>query len=156
MRIHERTHSIVNQDAAKTSTPAMHAASVRSVPNPTRDVVYRMPINVSDQFERPYMIPYTCPGRGELYADALRALEGQQVALKVYSRGIDTHVLVERLETVAPSEPHVGSTATVMFLTVRGQRTDAGAAGGGAATEGYALGLNDLGTADLGVGEGWT
>lgn len=144
---------IYRSDSSRTYSPALQSYSFRALPNPDRDVLIRIPINVSDQIESPGRRATTIPGRGEAIEGALRAYEGRQVLIELFRPSLEIRGLVEQFESVIVTIPTFGSVRRVMYARIRGTRLGGIGFAGGTITLGASLGQDTLGLTILGKGE---
>ena len=143
---------VLRSDPTRVLTPEFRSYSFRSLPNPNRDILVRIPINVSDQFETPGKRRQVRRGRGRELESAIKAFEGVQTTLGVYRLGLQVRGLVERVETPVEQLTDRGSVTRVQWVTMRGKRiSDAIAIG--QQTSGQSLGQDIAGLTLLGVGK---
>lgn len=142
---------IYRSDSTRDFTPALQSYSFRALPNPARDILLRVPINVSDQIESPGRRAVTIPGRGAAIESALRAYEGQQVLIELFRPNLQIRGLIERFESVITTIPSLGSVRRVMYARIRGTRLE-DSEGVTTFTSGASLGQDTLGRALLGQG----
>lgn len=133
------------------SSPAFRSYSVRSLPNPTRDVLLRIPINVSDQIESQGRRATLIPGRGAATEAVLRGFEGVHTLIEIYRPAWRIRGTVERFEGTIPTISNRGSVRAVMYARIRG--TVVTELESSAYTSNASLGQDTLGVDPLGVGE---
>lgn len=140
--------------ATRIETPSFQSYSFRALPAPQRDILLRIPINVSDQIESRGRRATRIPGRGKALEDALRAYEGKHVLIELYRPELEIRGLIEKFESTIQTIPNQGSVRSVMYARIRGTRlTDKAGYGGAVQTDGASLGQDILGIAILGIGE---
>lgn len=142
----------LRSDATNTNTPEWQSFSARGLPNPQRDVLVRLPVNVSDQFEAPGKRPLRRRNRGLELEQVLSTFEGQQTILEIYRVGLQMRGLVERVEAPVETISERGSVTRVMWVTMRGKRILESEGFGSNVVYGT-LGIDLLGVELLGVGE---
>jgi hypothetical protein len=122
------------------------------MPSPTRDQLFRIPINISDQVEAPGYRAITVPGRGEAVRDALMAYEGVDTLIETWRPPRKIQGIVEKFEEPIYTIPTRGSVGRVMYARIRGKHLSTG---GWTATPtlGSSLGQDTLGLSTLGVGD---
>jgi hypothetical protein len=113
---------VFRSDGSRASTPGFRSYSFRALPNPVRDVLLRIPINVSDQIESPGKRAMTVRGRGLAIEEALRAYEGAHVLIELYRPPLQVRGLIERFEATVDVIPPYGSVRRVMYARIRGSR----------------------------------
>lgn len=143
---------ILRSDSSRLFTPELLSYSFRALPAPNRDILLRIPINVSDQIESPGRRAVTIPGRGKAIQAALRAYEGRQVVVELYRPELEVRGLIERFESVIDIIPQRGSVRKVMWCRIRGTRITE-SIGFGGSSSGGSLGQDILGTIRFGMGE---
>lgn len=146
------TKVILRSDSSRVFSPVVHSWSFRALPNPRRDILLRIPINVSDQIESPGRRAITVPGRGKAIEQALRVYEGQQVVVQLYRPALEVRGLIERFESVIETIPTYGSVRRVMYARIRGTRLEDSEAVV-TQTSGASLGQDTLGIVAMGEGE---
>lgn len=107
-------------DPSGINSPRWRSYSFRALPNPVRDVLLRVPINVSDQIETKGRRATKIPGRGKATEEALRALEGQHTLIEIYRPAWKIRGMVERFEGTITTIPNRGSVRFVMYARIRG------------------------------------
>ena len=142
---------ILRSDSSRLFTPVLQSYSFRALPNPRRDILLRIPINVSDQIESPGRRAISIPGRGKAVEQALRAFEGEQVTVQLYRPALEVRGLIERFESVIETIPAFGSVRRVMYARIRGTRLEDSEAIV-IQTSGASLGQDILGVVSVGEG----
>ena len=143
---------IMRSDAGGAVTPEFRSYSFRSLPNASREMLLRLPINISDQFESPHRRVQVRKGRGLELESALRAFEGEHTIVELFRRDLQVRGLVETIEVPVETIAPRGSVTRIMWVTIRGKRIE-DSSGFGNTTLGQSLGLNILGLTKLGVGK---
>lgn len=113
---------IYRSDSSRVFSPALQSYSYRALPNPDRDILLRVPLNVSDQVESPGRKAIMVNGRGIAIENALRVYEGQQVLVEFYRPQLQVRGLIERFESTIETIPTFGSVRRVMYARIRGTR----------------------------------
>jgi len=143
---------VYRSDGTRLLSPALRAYSFRALPNPDRDVLLRLPLNVSDQIESPGRRAVSIPGRGQAIEEALRAFEGQHVLIELFRPALQVRGLVEQFEATIETIPQWGAVRRVMYARIRG--TDITVYETVTIqTDNDTLGQNILGRVLLGVGD---
>lgn len=100
-------------------SPVVRSISARAFEN-LEDVLVRLPVNISDQLERPGRTPLRVRGRGtKLYA-ALREREGLPVEVHILRTGEKVKGRVESVELMQPAITPRGSSLLSANVVVRG------------------------------------
>jgi len=115
---------ILRSDSSRLLSPGAQSYSFRALPNPDRDILIRVPINVSDQIESPGRKAVSIPGRGKAMEQALRAYEGQHVLIELYRPALQVRGLIEKFESTIDIIPTFGSVRRVMYARIRGTRLE--------------------------------
>ena len=97
-------------------TPEMLSFAVRGF-QLVNDLVVDMPINISDQVERPFRKALRVNGQGELIYQALRNKEGQNVQLEIFRPDTLLRGLIENVS--APVEEISARGSVTVFCLVR-------------------------------------
>ena len=124
-------------------TPEMLSFAVRGF-QLVNDLVVDMPINISDQIERPFRKALRVNGQGELIYQALRNKEGQNVQLEIFRPDTLLRGIIENVSSPVEEISTRGSVTTYCLVRFRGSKVIATSASG----EGLAIGL--LGVERLG------
>jgi len=143
---------VYRSDGTRLLSPSMRSYSFRAFPNPNRDILLRIPLNVSDQIESPGRRAVSIPGRGQAIEDALRAFEGKHVLVTLYRPELQVRGLIEQFESTIETIPTFGSVRRVMYARIRGTDISV-AATVTIQTNNDNLGQNILGRVLLGVGD---
>ena len=108
------------------------------------DLVVDMPINISDQVERPFRKALRVNGQGELIYQALRNKEGQNVQLEIFRPDTLLRGIIENVSSPIEEISTRGSVTQYCLVRFRGSKVIATSSSG----EGLAIGL--LGVKRLG------
>jgi hypothetical protein len=108
------------------------------------DLVVDMPINISDQVERPFRKALRVNGQGDLIYQALRNKEGQNVQLEIFRPDTLLRGIIENVSSPIEEISPRGSVTQYCLVRFRGSKVIATSASG----EGLAIGL--LGVERLG------
>ncbi len=126
-----------------TQTPEMLSFAVRGF-QLVNDLVVDMPINISDQVERPFRKALRVNGQGELIYQALRNKEGQNVQLEIFRPDTLLRGIIENVSSPIEEISPRGSVTQYCLVRFRGSKVIATSSSG----EGLAIGL--LGVKRLG------
>ncbi len=124
-------------------TPEMLSFAVRGF-QLVNDLVVDMPINISDQVERPFRKALRISGQGELIYQALRNKEGQNVQLEIFRPDTLLRGIIENVSSPVEEISPRGSVTTYCLVRFRGSKVISTSSSG----EGLAIGL--LGVKRLG------
>ncbi len=124
-------------------TPEMLSFAVRGF-QLVNDLVVDMPINISDQVERPFRKALRVNGQGELIYQALRNKEGQNVQLEIFRPDTLLRGIIENVSSPIEEISPRGSVTQYCLVRFRGSKVIATSSSG----EGLAIGL--LGVKRLG------
>ena len=124
-------------------TPEMLSFAVRGF-QLVNDLVVDMPINISDQVERPFRKALRVNGQGELIYQALRNKEGQNVQLEIFRPDTLLRGIIENVSSPVEEISPRGSVTTYCLVRFRGSKVISTSSSG----EGLAIGL--LGVKRLG------
>ena len=108
------------------------------------DLVVDMPINISDQVERPFRKALRVNGQGDLIYQALRNKEGQNVQLEIFRPDTLLRGIIENVSSPIEEISARGSVTQYCLVRFRGSKVIATSSSG----EGLAIGL--LGVKRLG------
>jgi hypothetical protein len=109
----------LTRSTAGTTTPRVRSLSVRSFED-HEDVVWTLPVNVSDVIERPGKMPIRVPGRGQELYDLLASYEGRPMKAELLRGGEKISGRVESLDRAIPALTPRGASMLVANLTIRG------------------------------------
>jgi hypothetical protein len=102
------------------TTPTALAFAFR-VLGTSEDEVIQIPVNVSDQIEIPHRKRLLVRGQGDLIWQALRAIQGEDVRLKILRPSpLEVRGVLESVSTPIPAISERGSTTLYCLLSVRG------------------------------------
>lgn len=108
------------------------------------DLVVDMPINISDQIERPFRKALTVQGQGELVYQALRNKEGKNVQLEIFRPDTLLRGIIENVSSPIDEISQRGSVTTYCLVRFRGSKVIQ------TASSGVGLGIELLGVGRLG------
>ena len=126
-----------------TQSPELLSFAVRGF-QLVNDLVVDMPINISDQVERPFRKALRVNGQGELIYQALRNKEGQNVQLEIFRPDTLLRGIIENVSSPIEEISTRGSVTQYCLVRFRGSKVIATSSSG----EGLAIGL--LGVKRLG------
>src|SRR5210317_800792 len=108
------------------------------------DLVVDMPINISDQIERPFRKALRINGQGELIYQALRNKEGQNVQLEIFRPDTLLRGIIENVSSPIEEISPRGSVTQYCIVRFRGSKVIA------TSSSGQGLGIQLLGVGSLG------
>jgi len=126
-----------------TQSPELLSFAVRGF-QLVNDLVVDMPINISDQIERPFRKALRVNGQGELIYQALRNKEGQNVQLEIFRPDTLLRGIIENVSSPVEEISTRGSVTTYCLVRFRGSKVISTSSSG----EGLGIGL--LGVKRLG------
>ena len=109
------------------------------------DLVVDMPINISDQIERPFRKALRINGQGELIYQALRNKEGKSVQLEIYRPDTLLRGIIENVSSPIEEISPRGSVTQYCIVRFRGSKVIA------TSSSGQGLGIQLLGVNNLGL-----
>lgn len=109
------------------------------------DLVVDMPINISDQVERPFRKALRINGQGELIYQALRNKEGKNVQLEIYRPDTLLRGIIENVSSPIEEISPRGSVTQYCLVRFRGSKVIA------TSSSGQGLGIQLLGVNNLGL-----
>ena len=109
------------------------------------DLVVDMPINISDQIERPFRKALRINGQGELIYQALRNKEGKSVQLEIYRPDTLLRGIIENVSSPIEEISPRGSVTQYCLVRFRGSKVIA------TSSSGQGLGIQLLGVNNLGL-----
>ncbi len=124
-----------------TQTPQMLSFAIRGF-QLVNDLIVDMPINISDQIERPFRKALIVQGQGDLIYTALRNKEGKNVQLEIYRPDTLLRGIIENVSSPIEEISPRGSVTVYCLVRFRGSKV----IGTSSTSEG-------LGIALLGVGK---
>ena len=127
-----------NQDF--TATPTFRSVSARALPRPQL-IVVDIPVNISDQVERPNRKRITVKNLGEAVYQQLKQKEGDSVTLELYDPSETVRGVVESVAYPVINNANIGSVTQYCTIRVRGVR----------AADVIQSSVNTLGIGTLGV-----
>jgi hypothetical protein len=104
-----------------------------------------MPINISDQIERPFRKALRINGQGELIYQALRNKEGKNVQLEIYRPDTLLRGIIENVSSPIEEISPRGSVTQYCIVRFRGSKVIA------TSSSGQGLGIQLLGVNNLGT-----
>lgn len=143
---------VIRSPSDRLTSPEWGSSSFRALPAPERDVLVRIPINVSDQIESRGRRATRIPGRGQAMEDALRAYEGKYVNIELYRPEFEIRGLIEKFESTIKTIPNRGSVRHVMYARVRGTRLHESVGYSAVQTDGVSYAQWQWALAQYGVG----
>lgn len=144
---------VLRSDSTRIATPGFRSYSFRGLPNPDRDILIQIPINVSDQIDSPGKRSINVPGRGEAIEAVLREYEGKQVVVELYRPALLVRGLIEKFESVIETITTRGAVRRILYCLIRGTRITDDDSDYGTTTTGDDLGVMTLGLPTLGTRE---
>jgi hypothetical protein len=125
-------------------TPEMLSFAVRGF-QLVNDLVVDMPINISDQIERPFRKALRINGQGELIYQALRNKEGKNVQLEIFRPDTLLRGIIENVSSPIEEISPRGSVTQYCIVRFRGSKVIA------TSSSGQGLGIQLLGVNNLGI-----
>jgi len=101
-------------------TPNVRSLSVRAYPGPG-DIVFLLPINVSDSYSAPNKERKTIPGLGRRYYEEIYGRHGTSVEVELLDPKHAIHGVVEQISEVIPVMSSRGSPTHITQVKVRGR-----------------------------------
>ena len=132
---------ITTDDQAQ--TPGLLSFAIRGF-QLVNDLVVDIPVNISDQIERPFRKRIKVNGQGELVYQALRNKEGKNVQLEIYRPDTLLRGIIENVSSPIEEISPRGSVTTYCLVRFRGSKVIQ------ISTAGEGLGIALLGTGRLG------
>jgi len=126
-----------------TQTPEMLAFAIRGF-QLVNDLVVDMPINISDQVERPFRKALRVNGQGDLVYQALRNKEGKNVQLEIFRPDTLLRGIIENVSSPIEEISPRGSVTSYCLVRFRGSKVIQ------TSTSGVGLGIELLGVGKLG------
>ena len=127
----------------QTQSPGLLSFAIRGF-QLVNDLVVDIPVNISDQIERPYRKRIKVNGQGELVYQALRNKEGKNVQLEIYRPDTLLRGIIENVSSPIEEISPRGSVTTYCLVRFRGSKVIQ------ISTAGEGLGIALLGTGRLG------
>jgi len=137
------TAKITISTVDNSQTPKLLAFAIRGF-QLVEDLIVEMPVNVSDQIERPYRKALNVKGQGELIYQALRNKEGKNVELEIYRPDTLLRGIIENVSAPVEEISLRGSATYYCLVRFRGSKVTT------ETTAGEGLGLALLGVGKLG------
>jgi hypothetical protein len=107
----------------KTGTPVFRSVSARALPRPQL-VVVDIPVNISDQVERPNRKRIKVRNLGETIYQELKQKEGDSVTLELYSPQETIRGVVESVAYPVINDANIGSVTQYCTVRIRGVRAE--------------------------------
>ena len=126
-----------------TQTPEMLSFAIRGF-QLVNDLVVDMPINISDQIERPFRKALRVQGQGDLVYQALRNKEGKNVQLEIFRPDTLLRGIIENVSSPIEEISPRGSVTSYCLVRFRGSKVVQ------TSTSGLGLGIELLGVGQLG------
>jgi hypothetical protein len=133
--------TITTTDTAQ--TPELLSFAIRGF-QLVNDLVVDMPINISDQIERPFRKALRINGQGELIYQALRNKEGKNVQLEIFRPDTLLRGIIENVSSPIEEISPRGSVTQYCIVRFRGSKVIA------TSSSGQGLGIQLLGVGSLG------
>jgi len=127
----------------QTQSPELLSFAIRGF-QLVNDLIVDIPVNVSDQIERPFRKRLKVNGQGELVYQALRNKEGKNVQLEIYRPDTLLRGIIENVSSPIEEISPRGSVTTYCLVRFRGSKVIQ------ISTAGEGLGIALLGTGRLG------
>ena len=127
----------------QTQSPELLSFAIRGF-QLVNDLVVDIPVNVSDQVERPFRKRLKVNGQGELVYQALRNKEGKNVQLEIFRPDTLLRGIIENVSSPIEEISARGSVTTYCLVRFRGSKVIQ------ISTAGEGLGIALLGTGRLG------
>ena len=124
-------------------TPELLSFAIRGF-QLVNDLVVDMPINISDQIERPFRKALRINGQGELIYQALRNKEGKNVQLEIFRPDTLLRGIIENVSSPIEEISPRGSVTQYCIVRFRGSKVIA------TSSSGQGLGIQLLGVGSLG------
>ena len=126
-----------------TQTPEMLSFAIRGF-QLVNDLVVDMPVNISDQVERPFRKALLVRGQGDLVYQALRNKEGKNVQLEIFRPDTLLRGIIENVSSPIEEISPRGSVTSYCLVRFRGSKVVQ------TSTSGVGLGIELLGVGQLG------
>jgi hypothetical protein len=114
---------VLKPNTAFTSSPEFRSVAIRALPRPEL-VVVTIPINLSDQIERPNRKRLRVVGLGETIYQSLKNKEGDSVTLILYEPSETIRGVVESVQYPIIEDGQRGSVTQYCMIRVRGVRAE--------------------------------
>jgi len=108
-----------DNSSSLTGSPRVRSVGVRAFED-LADILWELPVNVSDVLERPGKVPVRVNGRGEATYGLLRTYEGQPMQVELLRTGEKIKGRVESVSLARPVLTARGASMLVCPVTVRG------------------------------------
>ena len=107
----------------KTGTPVFRSVSARALPRPQL-VVVDIPVNISDQLERPNRKRLRVRNLGEAVYQELKQKEGDSVTLQLFDPQETIRGVVESVAYPVINDANIGSVTQYCTVRIRGVRAE--------------------------------
>tara|TARA_A100001011_G_C14293477_1_gene837295 strand:+ start:373 stop:2358 length:1986 start_codon:yes stop_codon:yes gene_type:complete len=114
---------VLTPNTAFTTSPEFRSIAIRALPRPEL-VVVSIPINLSDQIERPNRKRLRVTGLGETIYQTLKTKEGDSVTLILHEPSETIRGVVESVQYPIIEDGNLGSVTQYCIVRVRGIRAD--------------------------------
>ena len=114
---------VIKPNTTFTSSPEFRTVAIRALPRPEL-VVVTIPINLSDQIERPNRKRLRVKGLGETIYQTLKNKEGDAVTLILYEPSETIRGVVESVQYPIIEDGNLGSVTQYCMIRVRGVRAE--------------------------------
>tara|TARA_R100001126_G_scaffold102710_1_gene88486 strand:+ start:4155 stop:6140 length:1986 start_codon:yes stop_codon:yes gene_type:complete len=114
---------VLTPNTALTSSPEFRSIAIRALPRPEL-VVVSIPINLSDQIERPNRKRLRVTGLGETIYQTLKTKEGDSVTLILHEPSETIRGVVESVQYPIIEDGNLGSVTQYCIVRVRGVRAE--------------------------------
>ena len=135
---------VLESNVSNTESPKFRTVSVRALPRPEL-VVVTVPINLSDQVERPNRKSFRVKNLGEVIYQELKNKEGDSVTLQLFEPSEIIRGVVESVQYPISEKSEIGSVTQYCLIRVRGVRAE-----DASSLVTRLLGVGQLGVARLG------
>lgn len=125
-------------------TPILNSFALRAYSD-SEDVILRIPVNVSDQIERPNRRPLRVRNWGHQVFTALLGFDGQFIEFELYRPPLVVRGVVESIDNPVIARSVRGSATTYALMQIRGKIVGSGSQAGNGPFAVELLGINRLG-----------
>ena len=114
---------VLNPNIDFTGTPVFRSVSARALPRPQL-IVVDIPVNISDQLERPNRKKLRIKNLGEAVYQQLKQKEGDSVTLELYKPAELIRGVVESVAYPVINDANIGSVTQYCTVRIRGVRAE--------------------------------
>lgn len=114
---------VIKPNTTFTSSPEFRSVAIRALPRPEL-VVVTIPINLSDQIERPNRKRLRVTGLGETIYQTLKNKEGDAITLILYEPSETIRGVVESVQYPIIEDGNLGSVTQYCMIRIRGVRAE--------------------------------